>query len=128
MGNSIIYKAYFELTNPVINISEARSYLTDDDMLYYMDEDDINFKNAIESISWILETEDSGYIEVISSRELSYNECKIISDYIKGQNSDGLGEGFEQQDFAFYEDPENPGKFITASFDWKTNDYSLTRE
>ena len=53
------------------------------------------------------------------------------------QNSDGLGEGFEQQSFASYEieDDYNCGydedeyiepEYVMASFDWETNDYEFT--
>ena len=43
----------------------------------------------------------------VDGRELTEQELEKLSDWISGQNSDGLGEGFEQQDFAeSYFNPE----------------------
>lgn len=141
-GNLImyIYRTYFRLTNPVIDIEEARNYLTEDDMATFLKSDSrINqsVRNAITKIEWILKDEDSGYIELTTNKDLSTAELKSISDYVSGQNSDGIGEGFEQQRFACYEIDENgepidsrrawdyEGELeeIMASFDWKTNEY-----
>lgn len=35
---------------------------------------------------------DSGYIEVVTTKELNKEQKKYVSEWIKGQCSDGLGE------------------------------------
>lgn len=123
-----IYRTYFKLNAPVLDIEEAQDYLSEDDMVDYLDEDDIGSSvlEAIEDIYWVLKDEQSGYIELKTNRKLSDKELKPISEWVSGQNSDGLGEGFEQQDFANYpldEDDEYDDEWVMASFDWQTNDY-----
>lgn len=114
----------------------AQEYLTEDDMLQYFDSP---FKEDILSIVWDLKTINSGIIELVTKRELTESELKVVSDWVSGQNSDGLGEGFEQQWFAeIYDDVEytdydeetgesysyNEKEYVgSASFDWKTNKY-----
>ena len=63
-----------------------------------------------------------------SLRLLNQDELDFVSSWITGQNSDGLGEGFEQQEFAWmpYDDDDDyydDGEM--ASFDWQTNNYKL---
>ena len=102
-----IYETNFHLEAPVNDYDEAYAYLTEDDMLQYLDTKRAPEDNCITSIDWILEDEESGIIRVRSKRELTETELEQISDWIAGQNSDGLGEGFEQQDFAeSYFNPE----------------------
>ena len=117
------YITVFELKNPVIDFDEAANYLVEDNMLQYFDHP---LAKDIESIVWKLETEDSGIIELITKRKFDEDELLEVSDYVSGQNSDGLGEGFEQQDFAYYpidEDDEDCDEYVMASFDWATNNY-----
>lgn len=129
------YRTYFNLTAPVINFDDAKNYLQEDDMTDYLRRDSrfpktLDGKDII-SIDWILRTESSGYIELITNRKLTKDELDFISDWISGQNSDGIGEGFEQQDFAcyslnddnYYDDYDD--NWIMAEFDWQTNDYGF---
>lgn len=124
------YQTRFNLLAAVLDIDAAQAYLSKDDMLEYFDNEAI--KRKLKSIDWILEDDVSGYIEVISNEELSDDELEEIADYIKGQNSDGLGEGFSSQDFANYdanlynlsgeeireyEDDDYEEDWIMASFD-----------
>ena len=123
-----IYRTYFKLDAPVLDKEEAQDYLSEDEMVSYLDKDDIGSSviEAIEDIYWVLKDEQSGYIELKTNRKLSDKELKPISEWVSGQNSDGLGEGFEQQDFANYpldEDDEYDDEWVMASFDWQTNDY-----
>lgn len=129
-----IYRTYFNLNAPVIDIEAANSYLNEDDMTQYLKHDTRipeDVRNAAEKIVWHLKDESSGIIDLSTTRALSATELKTISEWVSGQNSDGLGEGFEQQSFAYYEDEGLNGyddsdwdnEYIIASFDWETNEY-----
>lgn len=128
------YRTYFKLTACVNDLSAAQDYLTEDDMTQYLKDDNRiseDVRNAVEKIEWHLKDEDSGNIELTTNRALSATELKPISEWVSGQNSDGLGEGFEQQSFACYEDEGLDGydgddwdnECIMASFDWQSNEY-----
>ena len=134
------YRTYFKLTASVNDFEEARNYLSEDDMTQYLKEDyrcPSSLQGVVISIDWILRDEQSGYIELKTNRELDDKELEWISDWVSGQNSDGLGEGFEQQDFACYnandynsyysdyEDEDSDDDYVMASFDWQTNDYKF---
>lgn len=129
-----VYRTYFTLVACVNDLSAAQEYLTEDDMTVYLKDDNRipeDVRNAVEKIEWHLTDECSGNIELQTNRALSADELKPISEFVSGQNSDGLGEGFEQQEFANYEDEGLEGydesdwdnEWIMASFDWKTNEY-----
>ena len=135
-----IYRTYFTLTACVNDVSAAREYLTHDDMTQYLKNNKRipeDIKNAVEKIEWHLKDEDSGNIELTTNRALSDTELKPISNWVSGQNSDGLGEGFEQQEFANYQDTQSDygydddndyyedDSYVMASFDWQTNDYKF---
>lgn len=135
MAQIFIYRADFELTNQVRDYDAAYKYLTEDDMTKYL-KDDKRGSSKVKSVRWELLDAISGYIEVQTTEKLTDAESANISDWIGGQNSDGLGEGFEQQGFANYrlddnqddEDEDEYGfedEWIMASFDWRTNDYDL---
>jgi hypothetical protein len=61
----------------------------------------------------------------VTHRPLTDEESKQISEWISGQNSDGLGEGFEQQSFAEIEGDDENDDWAMASFDWQTNPCTL---
>ena len=133
----MLYRTFFKLTACVNDLNAAKDYLTEDDMTVYLKEDSRipkNISDAVTKIEWILKDEFSGCIDLTTTSELSTEDLKKISDWVKGQNSDGLGEGFEQQSFACYEDEGLTGyegsnwdnETIMASFDWETNDYIFT--
>ena len=125
-----IYRTYFKLTANVIDFEAARDYLKNDEMKRFMKGDDRipdNVYNYIDSIEWILKDTDSGIIELRTTRELTEKELKDIISWVSGQCSDGIGEGFEQQDFANYSDEdyddEDYEDYVMTSFDWMTNEY-----
>lgn len=140
------YFADFKLECPVNDLEAARNYLTEDDMTKYLI-GSIGYDKGMEtlkpedivSIKWKLLDDQKGKIILITTKELTAVESKAISDWIKGQNSDGLGECFEQQDFAEnkdydenYDDDDEDDDYycgndyyICASFDWRTNNYEL---
>jgi hypothetical protein len=88
------YIARFNLTNPIDDdaIEAANEYLQSDDMTQFIDND---LKPIINSIKWNLDAVDSGGIIVLANRELTRDESSRLSDWISGQCSDGLGEGFD---------------------------------
>ena len=130
----MIYRTSFNLIAPVCDLEEAQRYLQENNISRYLkfsrlSEDTLD---KIDNIEWILQTENSGYIELTTSAPLTEQELSIVSDWVAGQNSDGLGEGFEQQEFACYSDTdyadyesETTDRFVVASFDWKHNDYKF---
>ena len=102
----IYYKTNFRLTRDVTDFEAAKKYLTEDDMTKYL-LDRLNSDNMpkeeiakVIGIEWILETPRKGYIMLTTNDYLSEETLDYISRWISGQNSDGLGEGFEQQYFA----------------------------
>lgn len=72
-----------------------------DDMVEYFDESDsVTAKKKLQSMIWGFESVNGclyGKVNVTFSEELTEKEAEVVKDYICGQNSDGLGEGFEQQ-------------------------------
>jgi len=98
-----LYKTDFNLTGSVNDFQAASDYLTEDDMTVYLKDDSripVEVRDAIIHIEWELVDVNFGHINLKANRELTEKELEYISDYVRGQNSDGLGEGFEQQDFA----------------------------
>ena len=93
------YVANFNLTDEINEelFDDAVSYLIEDDMAQYVPE---NLKAKIVSVEWVLEELDKGKIVIWANELLSEEEENELSEWIAGQCSDGLGEGFEQQPFA----------------------------
>lgn len=139
-----IYRTYFNLVCPVIDVDAAKQFLLRENMTNYLKSDSRTSKIAqdIINITWILKDEDSGYIELESNNEIQESDLDTISNWVSGQNSDGLGESFEQQDFACYCSHDTPRyweydeeweamapvddrDWFMASFDWQTNDYKF---
>ena len=110
MASDFCYEAEFHLMGPVNDFGRASRYLTEDDMTRYLKGEysgiPQDISSAVNHIEWILEDEDSGVIRLDTNREMSQDELDLISKWVSGQNSDGLGEGFEQQDFASFIDDE----------------------
>ena len=72
----------------------------DEDMVTYFDKSN-TLRAKIESMQWgfeVVGNELYGTVDVKLNDEIDLKEDKLIKSYISGQNSDGLGEGFEQQD------------------------------
>ena len=82
--------------------------LDDDDMLEYMWDED-GPKEKIKSMYWGFEDYNGclyGKVDVELNESLTSVEVEQIKDYICGQNSDGLGEGFEQREIRIGYDEE----------------------
>ena len=139
------YITRFNLLAPVCDYDAAEAYLTEDDMTRYLkwdlEQHPLGYYEKVscepispddmEDIEWCLETHNSGVIRLKTNKKLAKEQLLIISEWVKGQCSDGLGEGFEQQDFACYLDGElndDEEYYIMASFDWDLNDYIFEEE
>lgn len=115
------YTTAGSLTNPVNDLAAARAYLVQEDMSQYAPDG-----LPIHSICWDLTNDSSWKVTVVTERELTADESATLSDWILGQNSDGLGEGFEQQPFAEEDDEDDEYCVIMSSFDWQANECLLT--
>lgn len=89
---------------------------------YFYDNSDIESK--LESIVWGFEIFDNrlyGVTTVELTESIDEDEINDLRDWISGQNSDGLGEGFEQQDFDVDE-----GRLSVSL--WDFHDYFICTE
>ena len=100
--------------------SEALRYLADDDMVQYYDGAQ---KEDIESIDWDLIHKQSGTIYINTTARLKKQALNDVKKFIDGQNSDGLGEGFEQQDFITM---QTPGGTLVAGNIYKISGFAST--
>ena len=98
-----------------------------DDMVDYFDESDSETAKAkLQSMIWGFESVNGclyGKVDVTLSEELTEEEIEAVKEYICGQNSDGLGEGFEQQEIRIGYDEE-----IYVSFWHRGGDYWIYDE
>lgn len=100
-----LYHMPFRLTRPVNDIEKASAYLTADQMIDYLLDDSEVLKSArdrVFQIEWQLSTATTGNVVLVSKKPLTNVELGSIAGWVMSQNSDGLGEGFEQQPFACY--------------------------
>ena len=88
--------------------SKFEDYLDGDDMSQYFDEsDNAEVASVLQSMNWSfvnVNYELFGKVAVGLTDDISNEGIKAIKDFITGQNSDGLGEGFEQQDIELGDD------------------------
>ena len=85
------------LTDYVDDYELSKQYLEKENMLQYYTG---IYKNRLKSIYWRLTTNNHGYVEVIGDIQHIDDKLKRdLLDFIVGQNSDGLGEGFSEQDY-----------------------------
>ena len=119
------YQTSFFLTTDVLDVAEAQAYLSEDDMTEILKERYPDLAADVTSIQWVLTDSDCGYVELETNRSLTDAELARISEWVSGQNSDGIGEGFEQQPFAWYPDADDAydDTYVMASFDHSSNDY-----
>lgn len=123
------------------NVAQAMAYLVQDDMTQYLLDPtwgEQELIGVVEHVRWQLNPDGhTWYVEALTTRELTEGENRALAQWVSGQNSDGLGEGFEQQDFAWNKCEgceacdENPwddcGEGVMTSFDWQTNELSWER-
>lgn len=104
------YCMAFQLSEPVNNLEQARDYLLDaTDMVDILKEEKevVPFKDSIIWIDWVLYDRRFGYVRLVTKDELSEEQLKVVKEWVDNQNSDGLGEGFSGQDFAYDDADEN---------------------
>ena len=123
-----LYRSTGKLTGVIEpeNVALAQEYLQEDDMAQYLDPP---LKGVVEVLTWTLHSDGHNYqVDAFALRELTEAELAQLAREVSGQNSDGLGEGFEQQDWAWSgEDEDEEWEGAMISFDWETNDSSFTR-
>jgi len=129
---------------PADRIADAQAYLLGGhegeplNMEQYLDEP---LRKIVVDLRWELSADGYNYtVRATCKRPLTDDEQRALSLEVSGQNSDGHGENFEQQDFAWLEDGEcgecdgcinwdscddETGKMI--SFDWQENELPWTR-
>ena len=115
------YVTNFKLKSAVNDFGAAKKYLADADMTKYLIDDLRDYENMPEladkivHIEWNLEEDWYGTINLETTEDVSKQDLAVILEWVKGQNSDGLGEGFEQRNFARFYD-EKRGRYYLASF------------
>lgn len=131
------YRTRGSLTEPVTDLSAARTYLKAEEMggmtQFVKHANYPGLEEVVHHIEWDLLDEDTWQVTVITHRELTPAESEGLSEWISGQNSDGLGEGFEQQPFAehedsyggIYDDEDEETEYSMSSFDWRDNPCKL---
>lgn len=141
-----IYKTEGTLTGTIEAevVGQAQAYLSRDDMTTYFTDPTWGEKwaaKAVEHIEWKLEGDGHSWsVTAFATRELTEGELRTMSQWVSGQNSDGMGEGFEQQTFAEQAcgDCEECSDMARGwggecmeggmiSFDWKSNDCDFVR-
>ena len=138
------YVTYFSLLNSVspYKLKDANQYLQEDNMTKYLIAD-MKACDIIQSeidqvidIEWRLDSESRGRIVLTTKEDLHEQTLLFISEWVLGQNADGLGEGFEQQNWGesrnpwdYTEDEEDDYTYQDMySFDWRTNQYLFEKE
>lgn len=127
----MLYQTNFKLAYPVRDMDAANTYLSEDDMTEILVGHHPELDGVVSNIEWILDDDESGHIDLETTRSLTDVELTMISEWVEGQNADGLGEGFEQQPFANYRVEEDPygleeDEWVMASFDWESNSYEFS--
>lgn len=92
---------------------------------YFGEERSKTAKKKIVSIKWGFVCFDSclfGKVSVISNNPFTDTEMEELKDWIEGQNSDGIGEGFEQKDIEIGDDMLNV-HFWNEGKDYKVCSY-----
>lgn len=120
VSNSYIYEIETEIAEDL----EKYQNFGSEKMHEFFDENE-DVSNKLLSTVWSfekIEGEYYGCVTVQLSAEIDAKGVSDLKDWISGQNSDGLGEGFEQRDF----DVEDGSLFI--SFWNSTDDYFIYDE
>ena len=133
-----LYMTKFYLYEPVKDEYKAGKFLDDPELTDIL-KDNIDSglvktdcpSDAIAFVFFQLTDPDGGLIYLGTTEALDKESLDAISDWVRGQASDGIGESFEQQDFAEYIDYSMEDEwgdipdeaYSMASFDWDKNHY-----
>lgn len=102
------YIAKLSLSHPILDTKIVQKYFDQVDMLdimkHYRGEEFAEYRHSLTRFQWVVTSSDTIDVIVESTRELSPEFIKELDDEIEFQNSDGLGESLEQQDFAWSND------------------------
>lgn len=92
------YRGAGPLSGEIMDVAGANAYLQEDDMTEYLPD---NLKAKVDYIEWSI-TDDGANLEIQLqlNAPLTPEETAELESWIGGQNSDGLGENFEQQDWS----------------------------
>ena len=127
-GEDVIIPPEYKATEYIDYIKKAVESEMDDCcsermmMKYWNYDDEINKK--VHSLEWDVEENDGrlyGIVRAVMNVDLTASEEEKLKDYILGQNSDGLGEGFEQRPIKT-SDGEIYVKF------WQDNNYFICND
>ena len=134
-----VYETPFQLVADVLDFDAAKDWLVEEsrdmnDILQQSIQQDAatgngvqDFSSKIEQVEWSLYSDHAGIITITANEKLDNAEQAFISEWIQSQNSDGLGEAFEQQSFAEHTDEDERYVIDRASFDYVSNPYTLTQ-
>ena len=107
------YQLEFKLSEPLRfeHLEEANEYLHDNDMTQFFtcefrSPEQQAMKDILAHVEWKLKDVNGGVVDIITSSPLTDRQKNLVYGEILGQNTDGLGEGFEQQDFANWREEE----------------------
>lgn len=120
------YECFFGVTGFIHpgRHKEAQEYLADDDIMNYYDGDQ---KEDIVSARYYLSDRcNNGVIEIKTTARLRKQALSDLKSEIDGQNSDGIGEGFEQQDFITMNKELGGGNTIIAGYIRKYSGFEST--
>lgn len=126
---TVTYKTRGNLTHPVNDLDAAREFLREhgEHMEQHIYPD--YARKHVHSVMWDLVSPRSWEVTLIADQLLGTDQLDLLSEWISGQNSDGLGEGFEQQPFSEeapdYDDCDETEEIVMSSFDWETNPCKL---
>ena len=130
------YRTRGSLAHPVSDLKAAREFLRREELGMEVHIYPAEAKPNVHSVTWDLTSESEWEVTLVADCQLPPEQLALLSEWISGQNSDGLGEGFEQQPFAEhdleeeeYEDDDGDyldARIIMSSFDWQTNPCTLT--
>lgn len=125
--DSYLYGCNFVLRAPVLDVDKAQEYLDKyhKDMTEFFNEEVGSYDAVVTNWRWYLTSDEDGVFIYETSRALTSTELGYLEEATEGQASDGIGEGFCQQEWSEYEDPSydpswdgDEPEWLLAEIDW----------